>query len=159
MYVSVRGHAVMGLFFFFLIHIKPGARLDDTSYRKGGKKTSHHRNSVSVGAESLDILWLLLRRVLRWLLNILSAKTKTKKCAENKGWTISVLSLTLCSYTSRFPFLPPSPRPCFFCSCFSQISPPKQLLWGLASPQQRLRHGALYKGWQLTEVNVRTRPR
>lgn len=72
----------MGLFFF---HIKPGARLDDTSYGKGEKKTSHHRNSVSVGAESLDILWLLLCRVLRWLLNILSAKTKAKKCAENKG--------------------------------------------------------------------------
>lgn len=121
MCISGTGHAVMK--WVFLFYIKSGARLDNTSYGKGEKKTSCHWNSVSVGAESLTVLWLLLCWVLRWLLNILSAKTKMKKCAENKSWMISVLSLTLCGYTSRFSFL--FFPPCFFYFHFSPILPPK----------------------------------
>lgn len=73
------------LFYSILIHITPGASLNSTSYGKGEEKTSCCWNSDAVGAESLDVIWLLLCLVLRWLLNILSAKTETKKCAENKS--------------------------------------------------------------------------
>lgn len=110
MYFSGTGHAVMKPF-LLLFYIKSGARLDNTSYGKGEKKTSCHWNSVSVGAESLTVLWLLLCWVLRWLLNILSAKTKTKKCAENKSCMICFES-HIVWYKSRFPFpfffLPPA---------------------------------------------------
>lgn len=60
MYISATEHAVMVGGFYFLIHIKPEAELDSTSHGKGEKKTSCHWNSVSVGADSLDVLWLLL---------------------------------------------------------------------------------------------------
>lgn len=154
MYFSGTGHAVMKPF-LLLFYIKSGARLDNTSYGKGEKKTSCHWNSVSVGAESLTVLWLLLCWVLRWLLNILSAKTKTKKCAENKSCMICFES-HIVWYKSRFPF------PFFFCpllflfSFLSNSSPPKQQRWGFSFPQQQLWYSACYQGWQLTEVNIRT---
>lgn len=123
MYFSGTGHAVMKPF-LLLFYIKSGARLDNTSYGKGEKKTSCHWNSVSVGAESLTVLWLLLCWVLRWLLNILSAKTKTKKCAENKSCMICFES-HIVWYKSRFPFPFFFFAPCFFYFHFSQIPPPQ----------------------------------